>query len=78
MGSAEAALVEWLEEKELLCVQRRQPGRITWEPLGGMAAALRRSTAAFSRGSAALLLSRADTVSATMIALGAGVVSRGR
>ena len=45
--------VEWMEEKELFCVQRRQPGRITWEPLGGMAAAVRRSTAAFSRGSAA-------------------------
>lgn len=72
VSSAEAALVEWLEEKELLCVQRRQPGRITWEPLGGMAAALRRSTAAFSRGSAALLLSRADTVSATVIALEPG------
>ncbi len=72
VSSAEAALVEWLEEKELMCVQRRQPGRITWEPLGGMAAALRRSTAAFSRGSAALLLSRADTVSATVIALEPG------
>jgi hypothetical protein len=72
VSAAEAALVEWLEEKELMCVQRRQPGRITWEPLGGVAAALRRSTAAFSRGSAALLLSRADTVSATVIALEPG------
>jgi hypothetical protein len=72
VAGAEAALVEWMEEKELFCVQRRQPGRITWEPLGGMAAALRRSTAAFSRGSAAMTLSRADTVSATVMPLEAG------
>jgi len=74
VATAEAALVEWLEEKELFCVQRRQPGRITWEPLGGMAAAFRRSTAALSRGSSAMLLCRADTVSATTIALEPGWV----
>jgi len=74
VATAEAALVEWLEEKELFCVQRRQPSRITWEPLGGMAAAFRRSTAAFSRGSSAMLLGRADTVSATTIALEPGWV----
>ena len=56
-AGVEAALTEWMEEKELFCVQRRQPGRITWEPLGGVAAAVRRSTAAFSRGSAAMMLS---------------------
>ncbi len=74
VATAEAALVEWLEEKELFCVQRRQPGRITWEPLGGRAAAFRRSTAAFSRGSSAMLLGRADTLSATTIALEPGWV----
>lgn len=74
VATAEAALAEWLEEKELFCVQRRQPGRITWEPLGGMAAAFRRSTAAFSRGSSAMLLGRADTLSATTIALEPGWV----
>jgi hypothetical protein len=71
-AGVEAALAEWMEEKELFCVQRQQPGRITWEPLGGMAAALRRSTAAFSRGSAAMMLARADTVSATIMALESG------
>ncbi len=71
-AAAEAALAEWMEEKELFCVQRQQPGRITWEPLGGVAAALRRSTAAFSRGSAAMMLARADTVSATIVALETG------
>jgi hypothetical protein len=39
-----------------------------------MAAAFRRSTAAFSRGSSAMLLGRADTVSATTIALEPGWV----
>ena len=68
----EAVLVEWMEEKELFCVQRQQPGRITWEPLGGIAAAFRRSTAALNRGSAAMMLARADTVTATVIALEAG------
>jgi hypothetical protein len=68
----EAVLVEWMEEKELFCVQRQQPGRITWEPLGGIAAAIRRSTAALNRGSAAMMLARADTVSATVIALESG------
>jgi hypothetical protein len=72
VASVEATLVEWLEEKELFCVQRRQPGRITWEPLGGMAAAFRRSTAAWSRGASAMLLGRADTVSATTITLETG------
>ena len=68
----EAALTEWMEEQELFCVQRRQPGRIVWEPLGGMAAAVRRSTAAFKRGASAMMLARAQTVSATVIALEAG------
>ena len=72
VAGVEAALAEWMEEKELFCIQRQQPGRITWEPLGGMAAALRRSTAAFSRGSAAMMLARADTVSATILALETG------
>jgi hypothetical protein len=72
VAGVEAALAEWMEEKELFCVQRQQPGRITWEPLGGMAAAVRRSTAAFSRGSAAMMLARADTVSATILALETG------
>ena len=74
VASAEAALTEWLEEHEFLCLQRRQPGRITWEPMGGFAAAVRRSTASLRRGSRALLLSRADTVTATIIALESGRV----
>ncbi|MDQ3136681.1 MAG: hypothetical protein M3Q93_03730 [Gemmatimonadota bacterium] len=72
VAAVETVLVRWMEDKELFCVQRRQPGRITWEPLGGLAAALRRSTAALSRGSAAIMLARADTVSATILPLEAG------
>ena len=68
----ESALVEWMEDKEFFCVQRRQPGRVTWEPLGGIAAAVRRSTAAFRRGSSAMTLARADTVSATVFPLEPG------
>ena len=71
-AGVETALSDWMEEKELFCVQRRQPGRITWEPLGGMAAAVRRSTAAFSRGAAAMMLARAETVSATIVSLETG------
>jgi hypothetical protein len=72
VAAVEAALAEWMEEKELFCIQRRQPGRITWEPLSGMAAAIRRSTAAFKRGSSAMMLARAATVSATVVALEPG------
>lgn len=66
-------LVDWLETNELFCVQRRQTGRITWEPLGGVAAAVRRSTAAFGRGARSFMLSRADTVSATLVPLDDGM-----
>jgi hypothetical protein len=69
VAAVEQELTEWMEEKELFCIQRRQPGRITWEPLGGMAAAIRRSTAAFSRGGSAMTLARAETVSASILAV---------
>jgi hypothetical protein len=68
----EAALLQWIERNELLCVQRQQRGRITWEPLGGMQAAFRRSTAAIGSGKRAFMLSRAATVSATILPLEPG------
>ena len=49
----EEALIRWIEEHELFCVQRHQPGRITWEPLAGFHAAFRRSTGGFSGRQAA-------------------------
>jgi hypothetical protein len=68
----EVSLLQWIERNELLCVQRQQTGRITWEPLGGMQAAFRRSTAAIGSGKRAFMLSRAATVSATILPLEPG------
>ena len=68
----EQALICWIERNELLCVQRQQPGRITWEPIGGIQAAIRRSTAALGVGKRPFMLSRAATVSATVVPLEPG------
>jgi len=73
-GRVEAALLQWMERNELLCVQRQQTGRITWEPIGGIQAAFRRSTAAFGGGKRPFMLSRAATVSVTVVALEPGYV----
>ncbi len=70
--AVEAALLQWMERNELLCVQRHQTGRITWEPLGGIQAAFRRSTAAIGGGKRPFMLSRAATVSATVVPLEPG------
>ena len=72
--SVEQALLRWIEKNELLCVQRQQTGRITWEPIGGMQAAFRRSTAAFGSGKRPFMLSRAATVSATILPLEPGYI----
>ncbi|MFL5490323.1 MAG: hypothetical protein ACJ8AV_02835 [Gemmatimonadales bacterium] len=69
---AERCLVDWMERNELLCIQRQQAGRITWEPLGGFQAAVRRSAAALGAGKQPFMLSRAATVSATILALESG------
>ena len=68
----ERQLVRWMENNELFCVQRAQPGRITWEPVGGFHAAYRRSMAAFSTGARSFMLSRASTVSAAILSLESG------
>jgi hypothetical protein len=68
----ETDLIQWIDKNELLCVQRRQSGRITWEPIGGMQAAFRRSTAALGSGKRPFMLSRAATVSATIVPLEPG------
>ncbi|HEY3012116.1 MAG TPA: hypothetical protein VGJ36_05160 [Gemmatimonadales bacterium] len=69
---AERALMRWMEGNELLCIQRQQPGKITWEPLGGFQAAVRRSTAALGAGKRPFMLSRAATVSASILPLESG------
>jgi hypothetical protein len=69
---AERRLVQWMEKNELFCIQRQQPGRITWEPLGGFQAAVRRSAAAFGAGRRPFMLSRATTVAAAILPLESG------
>jgi hypothetical protein len=68
------ALLSYMEEHELLCVQRQQPGRISWEPLGGFQATVRRSTAAFGSGKKPFMLSSVQTVAATLMPLEAGYI----
>jgi len=70
--AVERDLIRWMESNELLCIQRQQPGRIVWEPVSGFQAAIRRSTAAFGAGKRPFMLSRATTVSATILPLESG------
>ena len=69
---AARALVSWFDGNELLVVLRQQPGRVTFEPLGGMQAALRRGTAAFSSAKPKYMLARATLVTATFTKLESG------
>lgn len=69
---AARALIQWFDSNELLVVLRQQPGRVTFEPLGGMQAALRRGTAAFSTSRPKFMLARATQVAATFARLESG------
>lgn len=69
---AEQQLIRWMERNELFCIQRQQRGRITWEPLSGFQAAVRRSAAALGAGKRPFMLSRADIVAATFLPLESG------
>ncbi len=62
----ESHLLRWMEQHELLCVQRQVPGRITWEPLTGLQAALRRSAAALGADRRPFMLGKAGTVTAAV------------
>jgi hypothetical protein len=70
--AAEQRLIGWMERNELFCIQRHQPGRITWEPLSGFQAAIRRSAAALGAGKRPFMLSRAATVTAAILPLESG------
>ncbi len=70
--AAERALLEWMQKNELLVVQRQQPGRIAWERLTGVQAAMRRGIATFEGAKARFMLARADVVRATVVPLEAG------
>ena len=69
---AEQQLIRWMERNELFCIQRQQRGRITWEPLSGFQAAVRRSAAALGAGKRPFMLSRAAIVAATFLPLESG------
>lgn len=65
----ERGLLQWMEKHELVSLQRQQPGRISWERLGGMAAALKRGTSVFSAQTTRFMLARAELVTATITPL---------
>ena len=67
VDGVETLLLRWMEDEELVEVQRQQPGRITWEPLRAGRATLRRFT---SRRP--FMLSHASLVAATITSLEPG------
>lgn len=70
--AAAGALIRWFEKNELLVLQRQQSGRLTWEPLRGMQAALRQAGAAFDSSKPRFMLGRAELVAATLTRLESG------
>lgn len=68
----EGQLLHWMDENELLTLQRQQSGRLSWEPLSGFQAMMRRSTAALGGGKRPYMLARANTVHATIVPLEPG------
>ena len=62
----EQRLLQWMDDQELLAIQRQLPGRLSWEPLRGMQVAFRRSAAVLGSASRPFMLSRANLVSATI------------
>jgi len=68
----EQGLLRWMEDHELVVLQRRQVGRITWEPLTGMQVALRRSAAALGSSKRPFMLSRASQIAGTVTPLEPG------
>ena len=74
-GTAEdvvRALLGWMDQNELMVVQRQQAGWVSWEPLRGMQAAIRRGTAALDTSKPKFMLSRAELVVATVTPLEGG------
>ncbi len=69
---AARALIQWFDSNELLVVLRQQSGRVIFEPLGGMQAALRRGTAALSSSKPKFMLARVTSVTAIFARLESG------
>lgn len=72
VAEVEQKLLRWMEEQEILVVQRHTSGFIAWEPLGGWQAALRRSSRTMRAGAQAVTLDRATSVQATITQLEPG------
>ena len=70
--AVELALAKWMEDNELLTLTRQAAGRLSWEPMGGFPAAIRRSTAALGGGRKPFMLVKADHVSAVIVPLEPG------
>ena len=70
--SAERALLEWMSKNELMVLQRQQPGRLSWERMTGVQAAMRRGMSTLEGAKARFMLSRANVVRATLTPLEAG------
>ncbi len=66
------ALLRWMDKNELMVVQRHQAGWISWEPLRGMQAAIRRGAASLDTSKPKFMLSRAEVVVATVTQLERG------
>lgn len=69
---AARALIEWFDKNELLVVQRQTTGRVTFEPLAPMQAALRRGGAMFGASKPKFMLARASLVTVTLSKLESG------
>lgn len=70
--SVERTLLAWISKNELLVLQRQQPGRLSWERMSGVQAAMRRGFSTLEGAKARFMLSRADVVRATITPLEAG------
>jgi len=68
----ERTLVKWVEDEELLTIQRHQPGRIDWEPLPGLQVAFKRSSAALGGGRKPFMLAKVKQVRAIVTELEPG------
>jgi hypothetical protein len=73
-GQVERALVAYMEEHELLTIARQGSGRLTWEPLGGFNAAMKRSKAVLGGGNKPFMLAQALGLTATLTPLESGFV----
>lgn len=67
--AAERVLLKWMEKQELMALQRQQPGRLSWERLTGVQAAMRRGISSLEGAKARYMLSRASVVRATVTPL---------